>query len=58
MEITRIIDQYRSNTRFFYKNKLYKNSEAEKPRKCKNILRIYTEAEMSKAKKFSFQEKS
>ena len=26
---------------FFYKNKLYKNIEAEKPRKFKNILRIY-----------------
>ena len=25
----------------FYKNKLYKNIEAEKPRKFKNILRIY-----------------
>ena len=25
---------------FFYKNKLYKNIEAEKPRKFKNILRI------------------
>ena len=28
------------NTHFFYKNKLYKNIEAEKPRKLKNILRI------------------
>ena len=28
------------HTRFFYKNKLYKNIEAEKPWKFKNIIRI------------------
>ena len=41
LAICAILPRLTYNTRFiFYKNELYKNIEAEKPQKFKNILRI------------------
>ena len=40
------------DARFFYKNKLYKNIEAEKPRKFKNILRISWGSDLGGQKMF------
>ena len=45
--------QYKGSTRFFfYMNKLYKNIEAEKPWKSKNIIRIMLRLRCRRRKKF------